>query len=359
MIDPAQARTRLTDYLGAEVDSLRVLAGGWETTVFEFSARSKPAAVELPRARPLVLRFYHGPDAAGKGSREYSVIRLLRAAGFPVPVPYAFELDPTLLGAPFLIMERLEGGPLLRLRSFPDALKVFTLAFLPFVRLQVKLHRFEPRTIGLAALKPAFGEDGKPLLDRMLMTIAARVEQGPLPWLAPALEWAFYEASNFHEDGKSVLHMDYHPLNVLVHGRRISGVIDWVSAESGDRHLDVATTATILSCHAMDNPGWLRDNIAGNNLRRLYSGLYLSLYHTLMPLDFARLRYCQAVAAIFRLSTLGMMITRGAESVGYRAEAASDVTAPVLRLLSRYAARKCRIPITPPRVCLLPDRARN
>jgi aminoglycoside phosphotransferase (APT) family kinase protein len=353
VIDSAQVQTRLTDYLGAEVDGFRVLASGWETTVFEFTLRSAPATVQLPDTRPLVLRFYHGPDAVRKGEREYRVMGLLRAARFPVPVPYAFEADPKLLGAPFLTMERLAGGPLLRLTSFPHALKVFTLAFLPFVRLQVRLHRFEPGTIGLTALRPAFGKEsaaGKPLLDRMLMTIAARVEQGPLPWLAPALEWAFSEASRFRESGNSVLHMDYHPLNVLVSGGRISGVIDWVSAETGDRHLDVATTATILSCHAMDNPKWLRDNLAGNNLRRLYSGLYHALYHTLMPLDFARLRYCQAVASIHRLSILGMMIGPGAESVGYRAEAATDVTQPVLQLLARYASRKCGIPITPPAV---------
>jgi aminoglycoside phosphotransferase (APT) family kinase protein len=353
VIEPEQLQRRLTEYLGAQVDSFGVLASGWETTVFEFGLRSTPGNLEVPGGRPLVLRFYHGPGAAAKGNREYRVICLMQSAGFPVPAPYAFQVDPGLLGAPFLIMERLQGGPLLRLKSFPNALKTFTLAFLPFVRLQIRLHRFDPDALGIGALAPAFGNDstgGRPLLDRMLITIAGRVEQGPLPWLEPALQWAQSKASSFREAGNSVVHMDYHPLNVLVRGGRISGVIDWVSAEAGDRHLDVATTATILSCHAMDNPRWLRDNLAGNSLRRLYSGLYLSLYHTMMPLDFARLRYCQAVASIHRLSILGMMIGPGAETVGYRTEAASDVTQPVLQLLARYASRKCGIPITPPRV---------
>ena len=123
-----------------------------------------------------------------------------------------------------------------------------------------------------------------------------------------------------------MLHLDYHPLNVLVKGGHITGIIDWVNAECGDRHLDVATTAAILSCHAMEHPRWLRDNLAGNSLRRLYNGLYLALYHAMMPLDFARLRYYQGLAAILRLSTLGMMVSRGAESVGYRAEAVREVT---------------------------------
>jgi aminoglycoside phosphotransferase (APT) family kinase protein len=344
---------RLSEYLGAKVDRFRVLASGWETTVFEFGLPSAPSRVELPPRRPLVLRFYHGPDAANKGSREHSVIQLLQAAGFPVPIAYVFQSDAALLGAPFLIMERLEGGPLLRLGSFPNALKTFTLAFIPFVRLHTRLHRLNPDAAGVAALRPAFGANGdaaagSPLLERMLATIASRVERGPLPWLGPALQWARTESVKYRDSTASVLHMDYHPLNVLVAGARISGIIDWVSAESGDRHLDAATTSAILSCHAMENPPWLRDNIAGNSLRRIYNGLYVALYHAMMPLELARLRYYQGLASIYRLSTLGMMLTRGAESVGYRAEAVTEVTSPVLQLLARYATRKTRIPIVPP-----------
>ena len=349
-----QVQKRLSYYLGAEVDRFGVLASGWETTVFEFELRSAATAMKLPAGRPLVLRFYHGPDAVPKGNRESNVMQILRDAGFPVPISYAFQSDLAALGAPFLIMERLEGGPLLRLQSFPNALKTFTLAFPPFVRLHTRLHRLNPDRIGITALAPAFGAHGdaagQPLLERMLATIAARVEQGPLPWLGPALQWARSARGPFGGAVNSVLHMDYHPLNVLVRGARISGVIDWVSAETGDRHLDVATTAAILSCHTMEKPSWLRDNPAGNSLRRLYNGLYLALYHTMMPLDFARLRYDQGLAAIFRLSTLGMMLNRGAESVGYRAEAVSEVTRTVLDVLARYATRKCRIPIMPPYV---------
>jgi aminoglycoside phosphotransferase (APT) family kinase protein len=349
-----QVQARLSDYLDAEVERLRVLASGWETTVFEFSLRSTPTRVELPPQRPLVLRFYHGPEAGPKGNRECCVIQRLQTAGLPVPLPYAFEADPQALGAPFLIMERLAGGPLLRLESFPNAVKVFTLAFLPFVRLHIRLHGLNPDRCGIADLAPALRSDGdlskRPLLERILATIDARVERGPLPWLGPALEWARSESTKFRYSAASVLHMDYHPLNVLVNGGRISGVIDWVNAEAGDRHLDVATTSTILSCHSMEHPTWLRDNLAGNALRRLYNGLYVALYHAMRPLDFARLRYYQGVASIFRLSTLGMMLTRGAQSVGYRAEAASEVTGPVLKLLAGYATRKCQLPIMPPRI---------
>jgi len=347
-----QLQAKLADYLGAPVDLLRVLASGWETTVFEFRCPSGAMRAELPTGRLLVLRFYQGPQAATKGGREYAVIQRLTAAHFPVPIPYVFEPDPAALGAPFLIMERLEGAPLLRLGGLASAVKTFTLAFAPFVKLHTRLHRLDPAAAGIAAIGPAFspdgGPDGRPLLDRILATIAVRVERGPLPWLGPALQWAVTESARFRDGTGAVLHMDYHPLNVLVKGARVTGVIDWVSTECGDRHLDVATTAAILSCHTAENPRWLGDNPAGNSLRRLYNALYLALYHALMPLDFPRLRYYQGLAAIVRLSTLGMIASRGAESVGYRGEAAHEVTAPVLKLLTRYATRKCGVPIVAP-----------
>jgi aminoglycoside phosphotransferase (APT) family kinase protein len=46
--------------------------------------------------------------------------------------------------------------------------------------------------------------------------------------------------------GAMLLHLDYHPLNVLADGRRITAVLDWVNARAGDPRADAARTATIL-----------------------------------------------------------------------------------------------------------------
>ena len=43
-----------------------------------------------------------------------------------------------------------------------------------------------------------------------------------------------------------VLHLDYHPLNVLIDGKRITGVIDWANAAAGDPRFDFARTVTLL-----------------------------------------------------------------------------------------------------------------
>lgn len=46
--------------------------------------------------------------------------------------------------------------------------------------------------------------------------------------------------------GQQLVHCDFHPLNVLVNNGKVSGVIDWSNAATGDPRLDVARTWAIL-----------------------------------------------------------------------------------------------------------------
>lgn len=348
--DLGDVRQRLAGYLGANVANLNVLASGWETTVFEFALNTPSLEADLPAGRLMVLRFYQGSNAAEKGPREYRVLCALAKSGYPAPRAYLFESALELFGVPFLIMDRSQGGPLLQLKSFPQAFKIFSLAFFDFVRAHAALHRLDPLLLDFAGIQRPFGtpsaSSSATLLDRMLDTIAYRIEVGPLPGLAPMLEWARAQVPRFPCPRDSILHLDYHPQNAVVRGLRVTGILDWVNTDVGDRHLDVGTTCAILATSAMERPRWMRRNVAGNTLRKIFASLYLALYHPMAPVDFARLRYYQAVAAMQRLSMFGMMHTRGPESVGFRPQAISEVTPAVVGLLSRYAARKSGIPVS-------------
>jgi len=342
--EPETLSAALCVYFDTAVEDLRVLASGWETTLYEFSLRERSAMLPgvEPRA-PLVLRIYASIEAANKGALEYRIISHLAAVGYPVPQPHLFEAGGTAIGAPFLVMERLGGGPLFAVRSFPQAFKTFSAGFLGFVQAQARLHRMPIQPATFDALQtPAAEREGAAarLLERTLDIIAVRVEQGPLPGLAPALARLRRDAEKFSEAPPSLLHLDYHPQNVLVKGFRVTGIVDWANAAIGDRHFDAATTAVILSTSAMEHPRWMRDNAAGNNLRRLFKALYLALYQSCVPMNLARLRYYQGVAGALRLSMLAMMRVRGPQSVGFQPGAISQVTPDVLRLLTCYVARK-------------------
>lgn len=344
----------LSAWLGIPIASFRILASGWETTLFEFAlaARSPRMPDAIPGA-PLVLRFYANATMAAAGAREFETIRALTEAGYPVPRPHLFEADSEPLGAPFLVMDRLAGVPLFGINPFPVAFKNFSLGFLGFVRAHARLHRLaEPDRILARALDvaggPSLASRANPL-DFALATIADRVARGPLPGLADALANLVERAPRFRGDAPpSFLHMDYHPQNVIVSGMRVTGVIDWSHAAVGDRHFDAATTAAILATSSMEHPRWMRDNVAGNSLRLTFNALYVALYHAIAPIRFERLRYFQGVAAVERLSMLAMMRARGPESVGFRPEAIAEVTPSVLKLLGRYASRKTGAPIRVP-----------
>jgi len=125
----------------------------------------------------------------------------------------------------------------------------------------------------------------------------------------------------------------------LVDGLHLSGVTDWLDIDVGDRHLDAATTAVILRTSATGHHGLLRDHAVGNTLRALCAATYVTLYHSIVPLDHERLRYYQAVAALYRLAMFSLMRAQGAESAGHRPQAIAEVTPAVLRALSRRIAR--------------------
>jgi len=344
--EAAAVRERLGRYLDAQVASLSVLASGWETTIFEFALASRsPCLPGLAPGTPLVLRCYDGPGAEDKGAREDRTMRALSAAAYTLPHPFLFEQNRGPLGAPFLIMERVVGGPLFAAGSFRRAFKTFSLGFVGFVRAQTRLHRLNPACDGVTTV-PGAVERPAPLLDRLLEVIAERIEDGPLPGLRNSLESLRERAARFRAAPEAIVHMDYHPQNVIVQGLRVTGVVDWVSADRGDRHMCAATTSVILASSAMDHPRWMRDNPAGNSLRALFTALYIPLYHALAPIEWERFRYCQAVAAIFRLSTFGTMRVRGPAAAGYRPEAIANVTPDVVRLLSHYAARKIGVPVS-------------
>ncbi len=349
-LDIAEIQSRLAAYLGTPVSYLRLLASGWETMVFEFALGAcSPRLTELPASRAVVLRFYQGSRASDKGARESAVMRMLADIRYPLPRPYLFESRSEALGAPFLIMERIGGRSLFSISTFPQAFKIFSLGFIDFVRAQARLHLLGPtRQIALDSVPQSYTSAhlprDLPLVERLFQVIERRIEEAPLPGLRDALSCLRAQASRYGPAPPTIVHMDYHPQNVMVSGIHVTGVLDWVNADVGDRYLCAATTGAILATTAMERPRWMGENVAGNALRALFASLYLPLYHALAPMELERFRFAQGFAALLRLSMFGMMRVRGPESVGFRPEAIENVTPSVVRLLSRYASRKVGVP---------------
>jgi tRNA A-37 threonylcarbamoyl transferase component Bud32 len=60
-------------------------------------------------------------------------------------------------------------------------------------------------------------------------------------------------------DGRAIVHLDLHPLNVIL-GERRPVVIDWANAQRGEPEVDVALTAVVLAGTSLHPPlAWLRN----------------------------------------------------------------------------------------------------
>lgn len=161
----------------------RRVAGGADTLIWRVETDAGPIAVRVFRA-----------DQAVPAAREREALGAALAAGIAAPAVLA---SGEIAGRPVTILEWCPGEPLLgRLLASDADLDGLGRAF---GRTQASIHR-----------------------------IAA-----PASWSAGRTD--------------VLLHLDYHPLNVLVHGDRISAVIDWVNTRAGDPRHDVARTYSILT----------------------------------------------------------------------------------------------------------------
>jgi aminoglycoside phosphotransferase (APT) family kinase protein len=69
--------------------------------------------------------------------------------------------------------------------------------------------------------------------------------------------------------GDDLIHMDFHPGNVLVDGGRLTGVVDWDGAARGDRHFDLVTLRFVLAGRHPRLVAMIDERLAGVPARRL------------------------------------------------------------------------------------------
>jgi hypothetical protein len=183
--------------------------GGWETSLWRFAT---------PDGQRHALRIYPGPEYARGARKEEAALRACTAAGVPVP---AVEASGQWEGRPVLVLSWCPG------RTYLAAMlrrpwSIWRMG-LSFGRQQVRIHRVAPPS--------------------------ALLEGAPDNWLAWGAEqhpdiYAYVRRMTISTT--SLIHLDYHPLNVLTDGRQITGIIDWPNAAAGDPRADLARTAVLL-----------------------------------------------------------------------------------------------------------------
>jgi aminoglycoside phosphotransferase (APT) family kinase protein len=159
------------------------------------------------------------PDQADQARREVAAMRTAADGGVPVPGVVATA---TWHDRPVLLLSWCSGRPLAEaLLAGPADLSRIRSLGVAFGRVQAAIHALPvPADLPTLAISSEKAATSEPAL-------AARLSE--LPQRSPAL-----------------IHLDYHPLNVLIEGERVTAVLDWANARVGDPRADLARTFAIV-----------------------------------------------------------------------------------------------------------------
>ena len=303
-------RSLFPDIEELSINCIQRISDGWECEVFSFVA----CQPEGP-CKDLILRVYPGlpssrPDA--KCQWEYTVLHTLRTLGYPVPEVYGFSLDLSVAGAPFLLMERIKGTPLdtVYLGSDPGArCSILT----EFAALQAKLHSYDP-----AHFDPARSQlDTRELIAAELNEFERYSSTDSQELIRPVMEWLRDNAGKVPPEKPCLIHLDYHPHNILVRRDGAKFVIDWTSARVSDARYDLAWTLLLL----------------GN---RDVQSLYTSEYFRISGRSANGLDYFRVLAATRRLGSILISLRYGPEVLGMRPGAVQPMKHSLNRLRDVY-----------------------
>ena len=194
--------------------------------------------------------------------REYRVLSRLQAVYPPAPRPLVYCDDPSVIGAPFYLMERLRG--LVIRKELPAALATDPGRCRELSRSLVdnlaRLHSVDLEAAGLAGF-------GKPqgYVRRQIEGWSARwrdARTNDLPEMDRLAAWLAERMPP--ESGAALIHNDYKLDNVMLDPASlttVTGVLDWEMATVGDPLMDLGTALSYW-VEAADPPEFLASRLA-------------------------------------------------------------------------------------------------
>ena len=227
----------LADATGAEaVDIARIalLAGGAIQENWAIDAEFDGG--RLAGAQRLVLRCDAAtgvPSSLGR-VEEFHVLKAAFAAGVTVPEPLFAWADPAVIGKPFFVMRHVAGSALGRPITLDPALEPARPAIAERLgRELARLQTVRPPRDDLAFLPPYDGPCAA------IAEFRAYLDRHPNS--RPVLEWALYWAETHVPASLPpvLCHRDFRTGNYMLHGTRLTAILDWEFAGWGDPDEDI------------------------------------------------------------------------------------------------------------------------
>ena len=237
-VDPRKALAAL-GY--GETSEPRRVKGGWDTLLWRFGT---------PDGREHSLRVFCLPRREEFARRERLALETCAKGGLPAP---RVETSGEVEGLPAMVLSWCPGATLWSfVEKRPWA--IWRLGRL-FGRTQAQMHAVTPP--------------------------AEFLEKAPDEWVSRVTQQYSDLAAHASSVGlstSSLIHMDYHPLNLASDGATITGILDWAYAAAGDPRADLARTEITLLWAPLP-PGPTRPllNLARNVFLRAWRSGYEQL----------------------------------------------------------------------------------
>lgn len=257
----AWARDRLAHARHVRVLHLERIHGGASRETYRFVLAWE--ADGRRRERALVLRR-DAPASLIETERrvEFAAYRAFHGTPVPVPEPLGLEEDPAALGAPFFVMDALEGEASPKRLFAPPYLEQREKIGRRKWAILGEIARADPKALGLTDVLPEVAPDAawRRELDRWERMLDADALE-PQPIARAAIRW-LRRASPPPAQRVAVVHADYRTGNFLVDASgAIRGILDWEMVHLGDPLEDLAWSLNRVWC-------WTRDERVGGLLPR-------------------------------------------------------------------------------------------
>lgn len=223
---------RWLDQRGARLQDATVISGGFSRLMLDVRWAGGPGS-----AGRGVVRIEQDGMFGTEGRREASVMRILRARGYPVPAIVWEEPDPAVIGHPFFVMDFVDGRARTDDDGLDDVLRVLSRLY--------GLGRQAVDAVGALDGLPA-GQGPEQAIDHQLRHWH-QVYRSAAPYPIPLLERGFaWLRAHLRPTGPSVIvHGDPGPGNALQDATGVAAVIDWEFAHAGDAAEDWSYLALI------------------------------------------------------------------------------------------------------------------
>jgi aminoglycoside phosphotransferase (APT) family kinase protein len=282
------------------------ITGGNETFIYGFSLSG---AQRDEYRRPLILRAYRqGYVRPDQARFEATVQNAIAGLGYPAPRVFTMTPDASVLGTPFIVMERLQGTSVLEGVGQPDESghmrfrergrllrSAGLLNTIPRVcaDAQLRLHALDARVLVDAVERAGLSTTSLTVKGR-LEGLCSFIEDSHLDGLGAAAAWL---VDHTPEPARlAICHCDIQPINILMAGATITGVVDWSQVIVADPALDVGYTKMALGTVPLAMPRFLQ--WMAWPVSRITSWRYIQLYRKRQPVRPQTVAYYGALRAV-------------------------------------------------------------